>query len=110
MVRNNFSVSSVYLWKKSEKRKKTKTQNFNFKKGLFVAPLPKGLGLYVTSLENNAQAYFFSSDSRMQAQFPLSVRISKCGRCGLFPFIATLSETFFTGLNKQKLCICISVK
>jgi len=107
MVRYNFSVSSVYLWKKPEKRKKIETQNFNFKKGLFVAPLPKGLELYATSLENNAHAHVFSSDSRMQAHFPPSVRISKYGH---FPFVATLSETFFTGLNKQKLCIYISLK
>ena len=116
MVRYNFSVFSVYLWKKSEKRKKTNTQNFNSKKGLHVAPLPKGLGLYATSLENNAHAYFFSSDSKMQAQFSPSVRISKYGQCGIFPFAATLSETcrptslpFFTGLKKQKLYIYIYI-
>jgi len=57
MVWFNFSVSSIYVWNKSEKRKKTNTRNFNFKKGLFVAPLPKGLGLCATSLENNAHAF-----------------------------------------------------
>jgi len=120
MVRYNFSVSSIYLWKKCEIRKKINIRDFNFKKGFFAARLPKALTLYTTSLENNAQTYFYSgdsSDSRMKAQFPPSVRISKYRECGAFPSVETLPETcrptslpFFTGLNKQKLYILFQRK
>jgi hypothetical protein len=90
-----------------------------------VAPLPKRLGLYATSLAKYANSYeritralFFSGDSsdRMQTQFPPNVRISKYEQYGVFPSVATIPETcrptalaFFTELNKQKLYIYIYV-